>query len=78
MRKRKEENLANIEPRPLVEHEEITSSIFTSEVEEVILNQLEIEADLLVLPIVPPVEKTTEETTTLDISTVCLLFLCNS
>ena len=68
MRKREEENLANIEPRPLVKHEGITSSISTSEIEEVILNQIE----PLVLTTILPVEETKEETTTPDISTVSL------
>ena len=77
MRKREKENLANIEPRPLVEHEEITSSISTLEVEEVILNQLEVEADPSILPTVLTVEETKEETITPDASTVNLLFLCN-
>ena len=77
MRKREKENLANIEPRSLVEHEEITSSIFTSEVEGVILNQLKVEADPSILPTVSTVEETKEETITLDASTVNLLFLCN-
>ena len=47
--KKREEDLAIIEPRPLVEHEEITSSISISEVEEVISNQLEVEADPLIV-----------------------------
>jgi hypothetical protein len=47
--KEREEDLAKIEPRPL-KHEEITLSISISEVEEVISNQLEVEADLLVVP----------------------------
>jgi flagellar biosynthesis GTPase FlhF len=76
--KKKEEDLAIIEPRPLVEHEEITSSISISEVEEVISNQLTVETDPLIVPTVPPVEETKEETTTPDISTVSFLFLCNS
>ena len=69
--------MANIEPGPL-EHEEIASSISITEVEEVISNQLEVEADLLVVPTVPSVEETKEETTTPDILTVGFLFLCNS
>jgi hypothetical protein len=77
MRKREKENLANIEPRPLVEHEVITSSISTSEVEGVILNQLEVEADPSVLPTVSTIEESKEETITPNASTVNLLFLCN-
>ena len=77
MRKREKENLATIEPRPLVEHVEITSSISTLEVEEVILNQLEVEADPSILPTVSTVEETKEETITPDASIVNLLFLCN-
>uniref|UniRef100_A0A2N9EYA2 Uncharacterized protein n=1 Tax=Fagus sylvatica TaxID=28930 RepID=A0A2N9EYA2_FAGSY len=67
--KKREEDLASTEPGPLVEHEVITSSISISEVEEVISNQLEVEADLLVVPTVPHVEETKEETTTPDILT---------
>jgi hypothetical protein len=77
LKEREEGDLANIEPGPL-EHEEITSSISITEVEEVISNQLEVEADLLVVPTVPHVEETKEETTTPDILTVGFLFLCNS
>ena len=74
IRKREEENLANIDPRPLVEHEEITSSISTSEVEEVILDQLKVEADPSVLPAVQTVEETKAKTVTPDGSTVSSLF----
>jgi hypothetical protein len=62
--------MANTELRPLVEHEEITSSIPIPEIEEVIPNQLEVEADPLIVPTVPSVEETKEETTTSVISTV--------
>ncbi len=76
--KKREEDLASIEPRPLVEHEQITSSISISKVEEVILDQLKVKANLLVVPTMPHVEETKEETTTPDISTVSFLFLYNS
>jgi hypothetical protein len=66
-----------MEPRPL-EHEDITSSVSISEVEEVISNQLEVEANPLVVLTVPPVEETKEETTTPVITIVSFLFLCNS
>uniref|UniRef100_A0A2N9IWA7 Uncharacterized protein n=1 Tax=Fagus sylvatica TaxID=28930 RepID=A0A2N9IWA7_FAGSY len=61
--------MANTELRLLVEHEEITSSIPIPEIEEVIPNQLEVEADPLIVPTVPSVEETKEETTTPVIST---------
>jgi hypothetical protein len=72
LEKRKEEEMATIESEPLIEHEEITSSISFPEINEVILNQLEVEANLLTIPIVPIVEETKEETTTPVISTVSL------
>jgi hypothetical protein len=72
--KKREEDLASTEPGPLVEHEVITSSISISEVEEVISDKLEAEADLLVVPTVPHVEETKEETTTPDILTVSFCF----
>ena len=62
--------MATIESGPLVEHEEIISSVSIAEIDEVILNQLEVEADPLTVPIVPTVEETKEETTTPVISTV--------
>ena len=62
--------MATTESRPLVEHEEITSSISIPEIEEVISHQLEVEADPLIIPTVPSVEETREETTTLVISAV--------
>jgi hypothetical protein len=61
--------MATIESGPLIEHEEITSSVSIPEIDEVILNQLEVEADPLT---VPTVEETKEETTTPVISTVSL------
>jgi hypothetical protein len=64
--------MATIESEPLIEHEEITSSESFPEIDEVILNQLEVEADLLIVPTVPTVEETKEETITLVISTVSL------
>ena len=60
----KEEEMATSESRPLVEHEEITSSVSILEIEEIISNQLEVEADPLIVPTIPSVEKTKEETTT--------------
>uniref|UniRef100_A0A2N9GGB2 Uncharacterized protein n=1 Tax=Fagus sylvatica TaxID=28930 RepID=A0A2N9GGB2_FAGSY len=56
--------MATTESRPLVEHEEITSSVSIPEIDEVISNQLEVEADPLTVPTVPIVEETKEETTT--------------
>ena len=64
--------MANTESRPLVEHEEVTSSIPISEIEEVISNQLEVEVDPLIVPTVPSVEETKEETATPVISTISL------
>ena len=61
--------MATIESGPLIEHEEITSSVSIPEIDEVILNQLEVEADPLT---VPTVEETKEEKTTPVISTVSL------
>ena len=72
LKKRKEEEMATIELELLIGHEEITSSVSFPEIDEVILNQLEVEADLLKVPTVPTVEETKEETTTLVISTVSL------
>ena len=60
--------MANIELGPLIENEEITSSIPIPEIEEVFPDQLEVEAD----PLEVLVEDTKEETTTLVISTVSL------
>ena len=62
--------MATIESGPLIEHEEITSSVSIPEIDEVILNQLEVEADPLTVPTMPTVEETKEETTTPVISTV--------
>jgi hypothetical protein len=78
LRKRKEEEMATIESGPLVEHEEITSSVSIPEIDEVILNQLEVEADPLTVPTVQTVEETKEETITPVISTVSLFVFCNS
>ena len=64
--------MATIESGPLMEHEEITSSVSFPEINEVILNQLEVEADLLTVPTMPTVEETKNETTTPVISTVSL------
>ena len=64
--------MATIESGPLIEHEEITSSVSFPEINEVILNQLEVEADLLTVPTMPTVEETKKETTTPVISTVSL------
>jgi hypothetical protein len=60
------------ESRPLVEHEDITSSVSILEIDEVISNQLEFEADPLTVPTVPTVEETKEKTTIPIISTVSL------
>uniref|UniRef100_A0A2N9FE18 Aminotransferase-like plant mobile domain-containing protein n=1 Tax=Fagus sylvatica TaxID=28930 RepID=A0A2N9FE18_FAGSY len=65
----REEDMANIELGPLIDHEEMTSSIPIPEIEEVIPNQLEVEADPLTVPTVPTVEETKEEATTPVIST---------
>jgi hypothetical protein len=70
--------MATIESGPLVEHEEITSSVSIPEIDEVILNQLEVEADPLTVPTVQTVEETKEETITLVISTISLFVFCNS
>jgi hypothetical protein len=64
--------MATTESRPLVEHEDITSSVSIPEIDEVISNQLEFEADPLTVPTIPTVEETKEETTTPVISTVSL------
>uniref|UniRef100_A0A2N9EGB2 Uncharacterized protein n=1 Tax=Fagus sylvatica TaxID=28930 RepID=A0A2N9EGB2_FAGSY len=61
--------MATIESGPLVEHEEITSSVSIPEIDKVILNQLEVEANPLTVPTMPAVEETKEETTTSVIST---------
>ncbi len=61
--------MATTESRPLVEHGETTSSVSIPKIDEVISNQLEVEADPLT---VPTVEETKKETTTLVISTVSL------
>jgi hypothetical protein len=61
-----------IESRPLVEHEDKTSSVSILEIDEVISNQLEFEADPLTVPTVPTVEETKEKTTIPIISTVSL------
>jgi hypothetical protein len=67
--RKREEDMANIELGPLIDHEEMTSSIPIPEIEEVIPNQLEVEADPLT---VPTVEETKEEATTPVISIVSL------
>ena len=67
--------MANTESRPLVEHEEITSSIPISEIEEVISNQLEVETDPLIVPTVSSVKEIKEETTTPDILAISFFFL---
>ena len=67
--------MANTESRPLVEHEEITSSIPNSEIEEVISNQLEVETDPLIVPTVSSVKEIKEETTTPDILAISFFFL---
>ena len=64
--------MATTESRPLVEHEKITSLVSIPKIDEVISNQLEVEADPLTVPIVPIIKETKEETTTHVISTVSL------
>ena len=64
--------MATIELGPLVEHEEIISSVSIPEIDEVILNQLEVEADPLIAPVVPTVEEANEETTTHVILSISL------
>ena len=68
----REEELATTESRPLAEHEELTSSVSIPEIEEIILNHLELKADPLIVPTVPSVEETKEETATPVISTISL------
>ena len=64
--------MATIELEPLVEHEETTSSVSIPEIDEVILNQLEVEADPLIAPAVPTIEEANEETTTHVILSISL------
>ena len=70
--KEREEELATTKSRPLAEHEELTSSVSIPEIEEIILNHLELKADPLIVPTVPSVEETKEETATPVISTISL------